>query len=58
MPYKIDGSDVPASVKKMPARKRRQWIRIWNSVFAKCRKDGGQDCEGAAFRQANGAIKR
>lgn len=57
MPYKLDGSDAPANVQKLPAKKRRMWIRIWNSAFSKCQSEGGKDCEASAFRQANGVVK-
>lgn len=57
MPFKLDGSDAPANVQKLPAKKRRQWIRIWNSSFARCQSEGGKDCEASAFRQANGSVK-
>jgi cation transport regulator ChaB len=57
MPYKLDGSDAPANVQKMPANRRKRWIRIFNTAFSKCQADGGKDCEAQAFRIANGASK-
>lgn len=61
MPYRLDGSDAPANVQKLPAKKRRMWIRIWNSAFARCQSapNGlpGKDCESSAFAQANGVVK-
>jgi hypothetical protein len=57
MPYKLDGSDAPANVQKLPAKKRRQWIRIWNSVFQRCQDSGGKNCDQTAFAQANGVVK-
>src|SRR3990167_3883482 len=56
MPY--DGpsdSNLPSNVKKMPAAKRRQWVKIFNSTMASCE---GDDCEGKAFRIANGVLKK
>ncbi len=57
MPYRLDGSDAPDFVLKMPAKNRRRWIRVWNSAFQRCRAEGGKDCEASAFKQAN-AISR
>lgn len=49
-PYSIsDQSDLPAYVKKMPAKRRRQWIHIWNSEFSR------HHDESRAFAAANGA---
>jgi hypothetical protein len=60
MPY-TDENDpsLPKNVKKMPAKKRRQWVVIFNNVLSKCIKDGGNqtDCETSAFKQANGVLK-
>jgi hypothetical protein len=57
MPYRLDGSDAPENVQKLPAKKRRQWIRIFNSSFARCQSEGGKDCEQTAFKMANGSVK-
>ena len=57
MPYKLDASDAPDFVQKLPARQRRQWIRIFNSVFQRCRDEQGKDCEASAFKQANAVVK-
>lgn len=57
MPYKLDGADAPDFIQKMPAKKRRQWIRVWNSAFARCQSEGGKDCEASAFKQANSVVK-
>lgn len=37
MPY--DPSDPPEKLKKLPAKKQRQWIHVFNS----CLKNGGDD---------------
>lgn len=52
MPYS-GGSDpsLPSNVKKLPAKKRRQWVEVFNSVIGR----GGD--ESSAFRQANGVVK-
>lgn len=54
-----DDADLPASVKKLPVQKRRQFVAVFNSVFSKCRQGGGtvKFCEGRAFPQAHGAVK-
>lgn len=54
MPFSGPGDpELPDNVKKLPATKKRQWVSVFNSAFAKCMKEGGSDCEGSAFRQAN-----
>lgn len=55
MPY--TPSTVPDYV---PKAKARQWSAVWNDVYKRCIKDGGsaKTCEAAAFRQANGVIKK
>jgi hypothetical protein len=57
MPFKLDGSDAPANVQKLPRKKRRAWIRIWNSTFARCQSEGGKECEASAFKMANGTVR-
>lgn len=57
MPYRLDGSDAPANVQKLPRKKQRQWIRVFNSSFQRCQSEGGKDCEAFAFRNANGVVK-
>ena len=58
MPYTIDSPNLPINVKALDADLKAQWVEIFNSVLARCQDEGGEDCEGAAFRQANGAIKK
>lgn len=56
MPYSgPNDTKIPSHV---PAGKRAQWVRVWNSTFAACQKAGGEDCEGRSFRAANGVIKK
>ena len=60
MPFEgPNDAGLPASVKKLPVQKRRQFVAVFNSVFNKCRQGGGavQFCEGRAFPQAHGAVK-
>lgn len=50
-PYSGSGdSSLPANVKKMSAKKRRQWVHVFNSTY----KDHG---ESRAFAAANSAVK-
>ncbi len=56
MPFTVSSTDLPDHVKKLPDKKRAQWVSVWNSAFEKCDTAGGKDCEGSAFRQANGAV--
>lgn len=61
MPYSgPDDEKLPANVKKMPSKKRRQWVHVWNGAFDTCmKKDGAKkdECESSAFAQANGVAK-
>lgn len=52
MPYSKP-SEAPSYV---PKAKKKQWIAVWNSAYARAKKDGksDKDSESAAFRQANG----
>ena len=55
MPYSgPDDDTLPENVKKLPANKKAQWVEVFNSAMKKCTDDGGDDCEGASFAQANG----
>ena len=49
MPYTLDS--LPSNVKKLPPKKQRQWLAIFNGAI----EDG--DDESSAFAQANGVIK-
>lgn len=55
MPY--TAKDVPDYVAKDSAA---QWAKVWNSVYAKAKKDGAsdKDAETEAFKQANGVVKK
>src|SRR3990167_2529388 len=56
MPYSgASDPSLPSNVKKMPAKRRRQWVSIFNSTMQSCT---GDDCEAKAFRIANGVLKR
>lgn len=59
MPYS-SVKDLPANIQKLPAKKARQWMHVWNSSFDACMKrdEGGTSaCETEAFRKANGVVK-
>lgn len=58
MPFTVDSPDLPSNVKVLDAELKAQWVEVFNSVFAKCQEDGGEDCEGAAMVQANGVVKK
>ena len=49
-------ADVPDYI---PADKRKQWVEVWNSVWAEEKKKGKSDkeCTSAAFRQATGVTE-
>jgi hypothetical protein len=56
MPYS-SVSEVPESI---PAEFRKEWLEVFNSVYAEAKKDGKpeKECEALAFEQANGVIKK
>lgn len=57
MPYTGAGDPkLPENVQALPEARREQWVAVFNSVFSRCQKDGGADCEGAAKEQANGVV--
>lgn len=60
MPYSgPDDPDLPSNVEELPIKKRKKWVATWNSVYKTCMDDDGKkkDCEGKAFRIANGTIE-
>lgn len=58
MPYS-DTSSLPGHVQSLPAKKKRQWMHVFNSSLASAKKDGKDDkeAEAIAFRNANGVVK-
>lgn len=59
MPYGgADDKNLPAHVKEMPAKKRAAWVKIWNNAYNRCKEGNGEECEAAAFKVANGMIKK
>jgi hypothetical protein len=59
MPYaSAYDPDLPPNVKKLDKKKREKWVATWNSVYRDCKSEKGDDCEGKAFRIANGTVKK
>lgn len=54
MPYTID--TLPDNIKELPKEKKKAWMKTFNNVFQDCQEQDGEDCEGKAFRIANGVI--
>jgi 2'-5' RNA ligase len=56
MPYTL--ATVPDAVKKLDKKDQRKWVAVWNSAYARAKKDGksDKDAESAAFAQANGVV--
>ena len=54
-----DDPKLPANIQSRDETIRAKWVEVWNSVFNRCKLRGGDEseCEGNAFRQANGVIK-
>jgi len=49
--------NLPANIKNLPANKKSQFVKVFNSSFANCQRSGGGGCEAVAFKFANGAVK-
>ena len=70
MPYSVNDKNLPANVKRMPDKRRRAWVKIWNSSYSRCtiRKSKAskkpstdaqkKSCEGEAFRIANAMTRK
>jgi len=57
MPYSGPGDkSLPQHVKELPEDKRATWVAVWMDTYQDCNDSGGEDCEGQAFKQANGAM--
>jgi cation transport regulator ChaB len=56
MPYSSTSS-LPDYVKKLPAKKQKQWMAVFNTTYNDCKSKGGSDCEKKAFKYANGVVK-
>ena len=59
MPYS-SVAELPDNVKKLPTKKQRQWMKVFNSAY-KSAKGGGKstkDAESASFAQANSVVKK
>lgn len=57
MPYN-DHDSLPDHIKAKGRQTAEQWRHVWNSAYDRCQGKGGTDCEGHAFRQANGVITK
>lgn len=58
MPYD-SVSSLPASVKRgLDEKQQRQWLHVFNSAYKSCQDKKGDDCDGSAYRQANGTVKK
>jgi hypothetical protein len=61
MPYSGENDQgLPANVKSMAKKDRRQWVHIFNSVLSSCLEKGEkmEECETLAFKEANGVLKK
>jgi len=56
MPWKLE--DVSKHKKGLTDKQKKQWVRIANSVLARCLKKGGTEktCAPSAIKQANGVV--
>jgi cation transport regulator ChaB len=51
-------SELPPAVKKLSAKKQRQFMHVWNSAYNKCQADGSDNCEESAFKQAWSVVNK
>lgn len=59
MPYSgPSDKSLPSNVKKLGEKQRRQWLNVFNSSLKRCNAKGGKGCEAAAFKVANGVLKK
>jgi len=61
MPYSGPrDSKLPSYIKEKPEKKRAQWVAVWNSSYAKAKKEGKseKEAEKVAFRNANGVVMK
>jgi hypothetical protein len=61
MPYAGASDDsLPSNVKKMPTKKKKKWVSVFNETYNSCVADGGStgNCEEKSFKAANGAVKQ
>lgn len=59
MPYSgPNDAKLPNHIQKLSESKRKQFVSVFNEVYAECQEEGGDDCEGEAMRIANGSVKR
>ena len=59
MPYS-SVSELPNRIKKLPTKKQRQWMEVFNSAYDSAKDDGKstKDAESAGFAQANSVVKK
>lgn len=55
MPW--DVGDVDKFKKGLTDKAKRQWVAIANAALARCREEGGTDCDRRAVIRANGAVE-
>lgn len=55
MPW--NAADVDRFKKGLSPAKKRQWVSVANSTLARCKRDGGSNCEAQAIRAANGTVR-
>ena len=51
-----DDNSLPENVKELSEEKRKQWVAVWNSAFAKNPDDPKEKRESRAFAQANAVV--
>lgn len=56
MPWTVQ--DVDKHKKGLTDKQKELWVRVANSVLERCQKEGGQDCEASAIRQANSVVEK
>ena len=59
MPYS-SVAELPDNIKKLPTKKQRQWMKVFNSAYESAKDDGKstEDAESSSFAQANSVVKK
>lgn len=54
MPWTV--GDVEDHIKGLSDEQKAQWVAVANSALSKCEKEGGENCDASAIRQANAVV--
>ena len=55
MPWSV--GDVDQFAKGLSDAQKKVWVKVANSTLARCKKNGGSECDGQAIKQATFVAK-